>query len=198
MLLKATHAPFIGGIWAYERWETLALSRAAAERAALSFVPFNTATNNKQQQQQQQQQQANTKYKGPQADGKSTTTSVAAPNKKHSLKKAVGKVHVPTALLSQASKRPSKQSGAPVQDTGLRINTAPAAVGRTGTVQNPVASVPAGQAQPVVSGTVGAAVAQPSLGTADVAEMMRMLKELSAQVEEVRAALVKHDQGPSE
>lgn len=101
---------------------------------------------------------------------------------------------MPTALLTQASKKPSKQTGAPVEGNGMRINTAPAALGRPRPGEATGTPVSVG---PVRSATAGTATTQ-SLGTADVSEMMRMLKELSAQVEEVRAALVKHDQGPGE
>lgn len=84
---------------------------------------------------------------------------------------------MPSALLSTASKRPSKQTSA-AQDITVRANTAPA-------------SVPAQEAAAKTPGTGSTPVVQ----NVDVAEMMRMLKSLTAQVEEVRAALVKHDQG---
>lgn len=109
---------------------------------------------------------------------KTTTTALS---KKHPLKKP-GAVHVPTALLASASQRPAKETGAPIQQgaAARRLSTAPAAV---------VAVDPA---------HVGAPQSAQSVDAAGAAEMMRMLKELSAQVEEVRAALVKHDQGPGE
>lgn len=157
LLLKATHAPFIGIIWLYERWEAFELKR---ETAALSLNILRATTGT----------QSKTK------ESKTTNVAVSSTNKKHTLKKS-GKVRVPSVLLSTASKRPSKQAGAP-QDTNVRANTAPA-------------SVPAQEAAAQNLGTGSAPVVQ----NVDVAEMMRMLKSLTAQVEEVRAALVKHDQG---
>lgn len=116
-----------------------------------------------------------------------TKVAVSSTNKKHSLKKA-GKVHVPSALLSTASKRPSTLTGAP-RDTSARVNTAPAAYGRVGAVEDAAVRVRGLAAEsPATDSTT---IAQ----SADVAEMMRMLKTLTAQVEEVRAALVKHDLG---
>lgn len=114
-------------------------------------------------------------------------------NKKHSLR-GTGRVQVPAALLSKASKR-SKQAH---QSKSGKINSAPTAVVLEDpttpalSVQVPDSAVTAPGETPTTA-TPGAA-----LPTADVAQMMRMLKELSAQVEEVRAALVKHDNGELE
>lgn len=170
-LLKATHAPFIGIIWVYERWESFELKR---ETAALSLNIFGATTGTLSQ--SQQSDKAN--------------VAVSSTNKKHTLKKS-GKVRVPSALLSSASRRPSKQAGVPL-DTTVRVNTAPAAYGRGGAVEE--AAVPARGTLVKSLGTDNAQFAQ----NVDVAEMMQMLKSLTAQVEEVRAALVKHDQGPME
>lgn len=180
MLLKATHAPFLGAIWLFERWEVLALRREEEERAAmgldLDVVDNNTATTN-----------------GTNQSLKSKTNTSSS--KKHSLTKT-GKVKIPAALLASASKRPSKKTGAS-QDTNGRVKT-------TSTLNNgsPVAAPPPpGPAPAPVNPVIpeeGAGQAAQAVGTADVSEMMRMLKELSVQVEEVRAALVKHDNGPSE
>ncbi|KAJ4396729.1 hypothetical protein N0V93_000950 [Gnomoniopsis smithogilvyi] len=160
LLLKATHAPFIGIIWLYERWEAFELKR---DTAALSLNIFgvNTGTLSRSQQSDK------------------TNVAVSRTNKKHTLKKS-GKVRVPSALLSTASKRPSKQVGVS-QDTTVRANTAPAAM-------------PAREAAVKSAETVTVPIVQ----NIEVAEMMRMLKTLTAQVEEVRSALVKHDQGSLE
>lgn len=175
LLLKATHTPFLGIIWLYERWEAFELKR---ETAALSLNILGAANR--------------TLGQGKQSSGRSkTNVAVSSTNRKHTLKKS-GKVRVPSALLSTASKRPSKQGGAP-QDTRVRINTAPAAYGRGG-----LAGEGTGAAQEMTAIKVGGADTTTLAQNVDVAEMMRMLKALTAQVEEVRAALVKHDQGPVE
>ena len=179
-MLKATHAPLIGGIWAYERWETFALRREAAERAALSFGFDSISASSPSQQP--------TPVK--------TKTNSSTASKRHSLKNT-RKFQVPSALISKASKRSSKQAGAAQDTSSGRVNTAPAAV-----QEEPPSAGGAGSAPVSRVGTadtaVGVAPAAQALPTADVAEMMRLLKELSAQVEEVRSALVKHDQGAVE
>lgn len=185
MLLKVTHAPLVCGIWCYEHWETLAIERKSAKEAALSLgigaSGTSTATPSKVQ------------AKDPSAGSRTASVS-----KKHPLRKP-GRVQVPTELLSQASKRPSKRTAA-AQVTSIRANTAPAAVGRSFTSHT--AAAPAVSAAPRqasvkdTKATTATSTLNPS--TADMADMMRLLKELSAQVEEVRAALVKHDQGPSD
>ncbi|KUI54569.1 Calcium channel YVC1 [Cytospora mali] len=181
ILLKVTHAPLIGAIWLYERWEIFALRREAVERAALSFGFDNIGITTKQ------------------APPTPIKTSSAMVNRKHSLK-GTKKVQVPASLLSKASKRTSKQIGAN-QGTRGRINTAPTIVEEG---PEPTSAV---RADPVPMSAVSApgetltpidALPAEALPTADMATMMRMLKELSAQVEEVRSALVKHDQGAIE
>lgn len=176
MLLKATHAPFIAVIWGWERWDMFAMKREAAEREALSFGFGARASTI------------------PPTQPKPIKAPVAgtAANKKHTLTKT-GKVQVPALLISQASKRPSKHTGIS-QDTSKRVSTmpqAPAAGSAAGVSQVPSVAPGAPTTVPVAPGAgIG--------GSPDVVEMMRLLKELSGQVEEVRAALVKHDKGPSE
>lgn len=175
MLLKATHAPFLGAIWVFERWEVLALRREEEERAAMG-LDLDVADNNTST-------TASTNL--PQTFKSKTTTSSS---KKHSLTKT-GKVKIPAALLAQASKRPSKKVGAS-QDTNGRVKT-------TTVAAPPPPPGPAPEPTNVAPETSAAQPAQP-LASADAAEMMRLLKELSVQVEEVRSALVKHDSGPVE
>lgn len=185
MLLKATHAPFLGAIWLFEHWEVLALRREEEERAAMGLdldVTDNTTS-------------TTASTNAPQALKSKTNTSSSS--KKHSLTKT-GKVKIPAALLAQASKRPSKKVGAS-QDTNGRTNTA--LTGTNGArVAAPPPPAPPGPAPEAPNAVPEAGAGQPAqaLGTGDVGEMMRLLKELSVQVEEVRAALVKHDNGPSE
>lgn len=185
LLLKGTHAPLIGAIWLFEKWEVFALRREAIEKAALSFG-FDTISSRTRQ-------------------GQPLLTEAQAVNKpsskKHTLKMPK-KLHVPAALLSKASKRTSKQSGTK-QDGRGRVNTVPAVVEENptpGNVAGPEPAVPAAPApQPeVVSAPGEATSAAEAIPASDVATMMRMLKELSTQVEEVRASLVKHDAGASE
>lgn len=185
MLLKATHAPFLGAIWLFEHWEVLALRREEEERAAMGLdldVTDNTTS-------------TTASTNAPQALKSKTNTSSSS--KKHSLTKT-GKVKIPAALLAQASKRPSKKVGAS-QDTNGRTNTA--LTGTNGAaVAAPPPPAPPGPAPEAPNAVPETGAGQPAqaLGTGDVGEMMRLLKELSVQVEEVRAALVKHDNGPSE
>lgn len=180
MLLKATHAPFLGAIWLFERWEVLALRREEEERAVMG-LDLDVADNNT----------ATTTGTNQSLKSKTNTSS----SKKHSLTKT-GKVKIPAALLASASKRPSKKTGAS-QDTNGRVKT-------TSTLNNgsPVAAPPPPGPAPAPVNAVapeeGAGQAVQAAGSADVAEMMRLLKELSVQVEEVRSTLVKHDNGPSE
>lgn len=185
MLLKATHAPFLGAIWLFEKWEVLALRREEEERAAMG-LDFDVTDNNTS---------STASTNQPQPLKSKTNTSSAS--KKHSLTKT-GKVKIPAALLAQASKRPSKKVGAS-QDTNGRPKPTTATL--TGTNGTPVvAPPPPGPAQEPATAPVaetGAAQPAQAVGGADVAEMMRLLKELSVQVEEVRSALVKHDTGPS-
>ncbi|KAK2614694.1 hypothetical protein N8I77_001499 [Diaporthe amygdali] len=178
ILLKATHVPFIGAIWVFERWEALAMQREEAERAAMSFGfdALDSATGTNQIR----------PIKG--------KTNTASSSKKHSLTKT-GKLKVPAALLSQASKRPTKKTGAS-QDTNGRVKTTSTTVAAPPAAASPVAATPASAKGPAAETATGPATQ--ALNTADLGEMMRMLKELSTQVEEVRAALVKHDQGPSD
>lgn len=181
LLLKGTHAPLIGAIWLFERWEVFALRREAIEKAALSFgFDTFTARNN---QGQPLLTEANTVNK--------------PSSKKHTLKMPK-KLKVPAALLSKASKRTSKQAGTN-QDGRGRVNTAPAVVEENptpGNVAGPEPAVPVPQS--AVSAPGEATSATGTLPASDVATMMRMLKELSTQVEEVRASLVKHDSGAIE
>lgn len=185
MLLKATHAPFLGAIWVFEKWEVLALAREEEERAAMGLdldVVDNTTTGSTNQ---------------PTPLKSKTNTSSS---KKHSLTKT-GKVKIPAALLAQASKRPSKKVGAS-HDTNGRVKTTSTTV-TAGTNGSPVDAPPpppgpAPAPTPAPGAEVGAGQAAQAVGSADVGEMMRLLKELSVQVEEVRSALVKHDNGPTE
>lgn len=187
MLLKGTHAPFLGLIWLFEHWEVLALRREEEERAAMGLdleVDNGTST---------------TASTSPQSlkSKTNTSSSLKTSSKKHSLTKT-GKVKIPAALLASASKRPSKKAGAR-QDTNGRVNTTPATLtGTNGAAPPPPPPGPAPEPTnvPAEAGT-GQASQSLAAGAADVAEMMRMLKELSVQVEEVRSALVKHDAGPS-
>ena len=182
MLLKATHTPFLGIIWLWERWEVFALKKEEEERAVmgldLGVTDNGTASTGSTNQPTPIKSKTSTSY-----------------SKKHSLTKT-GKVKIPAALLAQASKRPTKKTGA-TQDANGRVRTsttltagtngsATAAPPPPGPAPAPPASAPAPGAE---------AAAMPA---ADVGEMMRLLKELSVQVEEVRSALVKHDQGPAE
>ncbi|ROV98078.1 hypothetical protein VMCG_07015 [Cytospora schulzeri] len=182
LLLKGTHAPLIGAIWMYERWEVLALRREAAERAALSFG-FDTIS---------------TRTKPAQPKPINGKTDNRQSSKKHTLKNS-RKVQVPAALLSKASKRTSKQAGTEQESRG-RVNTAPAIVEEDPTPGNVAGPEPA---TPVPLSAVSAPgetipATTEALPASDVATMMRMLKELSTQVEEVRAALVKHESGAME
>lgn len=188
MLLKATHAPFLGAIWVFEHWEVLALRREEEERAVMGLdlevtdnATSTTASTNQ------------TQYLR-------SKTNTSSSSKKHSLTKT-GKVKIPAALLAQASKRPTKKVGAS-QDTNGRVKpTTTTLTGTNGTVvAAPPPPAPPGPAPEAPNAVPEAAAGQPvqALGGADVVEMMRMLKELSVQVEEVRSALVKHDNGPSE
>lgn len=185
MLLKATHAPFLGAIWLFEHWEVLALRREEEERAAMGLDLDVTDNNTSSTASTNQPQPLKSK------------TNTSSASKKHSLTKT-GKVKIPAALLAQASKRPSKKVGAS-QDTNGRPKPTTATL--TGTNGTPVAAPPPpGPApEPATAPVAEAGAAQPAqaVGGADVAEMMRLLKELSVQVEEVRSALVKHDSGPS-
>lgn len=181
MLLKATHAPFLGAIWLFERWEVLALRREEEERAAMGLDldvadPTTVTTNGTNQS----------------LKSKTNTSS----SKKHSLTKT-GKVKIPAALLASASKRPSKKVGAS-QDTNGRVKTTAPTLNNGSPVAAPPPPGPAPAPVNAVPTEEGAGQAAQAAGTADVAEMMRLLKELSVQVEEVRSALVKHDNGPSE
>lgn len=186
MLLKATHAPFLGAIWLFEHWEVLALRREEEERAAMGLDLDVTDNNTSSTASTNQPQPLKTK------------TNTSSASKKHSLTKT-GKVKIPAVLLAQASKRPSKKAGAS-QDTNGRPKPTTATL--TGTNGTPVAAPPPpGPApEPATAPVAEAGAAQPAqaVGGADVAEMMRLLKELSVQVEEVRSALVKHDSGPVE
>lgn len=189
MLLKATHAPFLGAIWVFERWEVLALRREEEERVAMGLDldvndnPTSTTTSTTQ----------------PQVLKSKTNTSSAS--KKHSLTKT-GKVKIPAALLAQASKRPTKKVGAS-QDTNGRVKVTTGTLTATNGAAVAAPPPPPGPApEPTNVAPETGAGQQPSqalgaAGAADVAEMMRLLKELSVQVEEVRSALVKHDAGPS-
>lgn len=178
-------------IWGWERWDLLASKREAASRAALSFGFGATAasTTNKKTAEPPKP------IKAAAADVVGSTTT----NKKHTLKKTVGRVQVPALLVSQASKRPAKYAGGVLssQEAGKRVlssGSAAAAAAAAPVVSS--AGESSGGAAVVTVGAGGAV--QAAMNTGDVVEMMRMLKELSAQVEEVRAALVKHDKGPSE
>lgn len=177
MLLKGTHTPFLGAIWLWEHWEALALKREEEERAAmgldLDVTDNNTAST------------SSTNQPKPIKSKTNTTSS----SKKHSLTKT-GKVKIPAALLASASKRPSKKTGVS-PDTNGRVNV-PLTNGSAPAPPPPPAPAPA----PAPGPEPTAGQAAPAGGSADIVEMMRMLKELSVQVEEVRAALVKHDQGP--
>lgn len=179
LLLKGTHAPLIGAIWMYERWEVFALRREAVERAALSFGFDTISTRTKQDQPQLIEAKKSSKPS----------------NKKHTLINS-RKVQVPAALLSKASKR--KQAG-PNKDTRGRVNTVPAVVEQDptpGNVAGPGPAVPVPQSAVSAPGEATSPI--DALPTSDVAMMMRMLKELSAQVEEVRASLAKHESGSLE
>ncbi|KAK7741773.1 hypothetical protein SLS53_004837 [Cytospora paraplurivora] len=181
LLLKGTHAPLIGVIRGYEWWETFALKREAAEKAALSFG-FGSMGGT---------------TPAVQPKPVKTKTNSTGSNRKHTLKRT-GRVVVPAGLLHKASKRTSKQAVAH-QDANARMSTAPATA-----PQGPAAGPVEGQEQDVqvpdsaVSAPEESTSPTQGLPTADVAEMMKLLKELSAQVEEVRSALVKHDQGAIE
>ncbi|KAH8660516.1 hypothetical protein BX600DRAFT_514116 [Xylariales sp. PMI_506] len=222
-LLKATHAPFVVMIWAYEQWRDFIARREAAERSALSFRFGNMGSM--------------VTWYGAKGDATPTLTnkkkksSAALSNRKHTLQAGRSKFQVPASLLLHASRRPghmrgssSRQPGSPMN--GYRSNTAPAATTSAasralGDVPSPAASqvklaalvspakgalqengAPAPGRQPRAATapvTTTASMAAPATeipADAMQAEMMRMLKELSTQIEEVRAALVRHDQGP--
>lgn len=182
MLLKATHAPLIGCIWVFERFEVFTLRREASERAALSFGFDTISTRTKQ---------------GQPLLAEAKRDSKTSSSRKHTLNSR--KVKVPAALLSKASKRSSKHSGTGGPDDRGRVNTAPAVVEEDpepGNVAGPSPVVPVPQS--AVSAPGEDASPAGALPISDVAAMMRMLKELSTQVEEVRAALVKHESGPME
>lgn len=176
LLLKATHAPLITLIWLYERWEVFQLKRAAKALGS-SVFGGGTASNS-----------STTTTTTSDHKTKATATTL---NKKHSLK-TTGRVHVPTVLSASAQLRPtSKATGPPP--------AVPAGMGRvaTGMLKSGPAVLP-----PVRVGTgLVSAASVPGAQSVDavgVAELMKMMKDLSAQVEEVRAALVKHDEGPGE
>lgn len=182
LLLKGTHAPLIGAIWVYERWEVLAMRREAVEKAALSFGFDTISTRTKQQQGEPLATPAARK-----------DSNKPSGSRKHTLKNS-RKVQVPAALLSRASKRTSKQAMASGQDARGRVNTAPAVVEEDpepGNVAGPSPVVPVPQS--AVSAPGEATSPAEALPASDVATMMRLLRELSTQVEEVRAALVKHE-----
>lgn len=183
MLLKATHTPFLGAIWLWEHWEAIALKREEEERAAmgldLDVTDNNTAST------------ASTNQPKPIKSKTSTSYS-----KKHSLTKT-GKVKIPAALLAQASKRPSKKTGVSPDTNGrVKVTSTTLTAGTNGTAAAPPPPPAPPAPEPAPGAEAGAGQAAPALASGDIGEMMRMLKELSVQVEEVRAALVKHDQGP--
>ncbi|POS75182.1 hypothetical protein DHEL01_v206427 [Diaporthe helianthi] len=178
MLLKATHLPFLGAIWLFEHWEGLALKREEEERAAMALdlsVTNNTASTSSTNQPQPIKSKTNTN----------------SSSKKHSLTKT-GKVKIPAALLAQASKRPTKKTGVSLDNNG-RVNL-PSTT--NGSAPAPPPPPPAPAPAPANGPEPAVGQAAPVGGSAEIIEMMRMLKELSVQVEEVRSALVKHDQGP--
>lgn len=176
MLLKATHAPLLVIVWLFEQWEAFALKRAALTLSAnmLGGTATNVAPNEMQH------------------DNRDSKAKVTL-NKKHSLKKT-GPVHVPTALLTSAQLRPSKATGPPQQDgTVPPTNLGRAATGAT--TMSPGVPMHVGTA---LSSKISTSASKQSVDAAGLAELMQMMKDLSAQVEEVRAALVKHDEGPGE
>lgn len=183
MLLKGTHTPFLGAIWLWEHWEALALKREEEERAAMG-LDLDVTDNNT----------ASTSSTNQPKPIKSKTNTNSS-SKKHSLTKT-GKVKIPAALLASASKRPSKKTGVS-PDTNGRVNVPSTTLTNGSAPAPPPPPAPPAPAPAPASGSEPTAgQAAPVGGSAEVAEMMRMLKELSVQVEEVRAALVKHDQGP--
>ncbi|KAL1627985.1 hypothetical protein SLS56_006128 [Neofusicoccum ribis] len=136
VLLKATHAPFVGIIWAYENWQDYVWKKNVARRDTMGIETM--------------------------ARGQAPATNGGLPSRP--IKSTSGKSAVPASLV-QASK--SKRQRHPQ-------------AGRSGTVT----AVAAGGAR---SGTFVGAPAD----AATASETMRLLKELSAQVEELRATVVK-------
>ncbi|EKG13383.1 Ion transport [Macrophomina phaseolina MS6] len=140
VLLKATHAPFVGIIWCYEYWQGYVWKKNAARRETMGIEITNRT--------------------------QAPSSSAAMPSRPVKTSLSGRSTAVPASLV-QASKRNPQQ------------------LGRSGTVS-------------LSSAARTGTFAPGSADGASASETMRLLKELSAQVEELRATVVKQQQGPGQ
>lgn len=128
LLLKATHAPFVGIIWAYEHWQDYVWKKHVAERGTVGIETM--------------------------VRGEAPATNGGLPSRP--VKSTTRKSAVPASLV-QASRRNAQSR----QDGNVAVRSSTFGTGSS------------------------------SSDAASASETMRLLKELSAQVEELRATVVK-------
>lgn len=124
------------------------------------------------------------------APAKGEPSKPAVPAKAEPAKAAPAKAE-PAKAAAPAKAEPSK----PAAKDSKAADKAPAKAAKDAKTA-PAAGAPA-SAPAAAAPAAAAPVDDPTIRPTEV-EMMRMLKELSAQVEELRVALVKHDKGPEQ